>query len=237
MAKVIHVMPNPYSALDAKGLLAGVCQMAEERRPGSAEPANMKVGARVVMVDGTFNNNADEGRGEFNGFQMGPLGTKAEYVCEFDSAPVAIQISPTLEGFYLSRAKSKNGTPPDIFIVTGPDALPLEGLAEQRLDCIARFKAAYGAEPPVEKWVAQFELDSTVADLMSLAAAKRDAEAKVAADVAKKAKDAAETDAKKAKADRDAARAKALDAAKKAYAIPPLDVPAKPQKPATSSEK
>ncbi len=222
MAKTIYVMPNPYGQLDAKGMLAGGCQMAEERRPGTALPANIKIGAELRMVDGTYDDKQAQLAKAVDGGLAGEspvvpiVYSRAERIWHFTAtSPVALPVTPALEAFYVSRAR-RNGTPPCLLIAKGPDDLQLEALAGERLDAIARWDANLFKDDsdapipaPVEKWAAQFDLDTEVAELMPFVAKKREEAAKEAEEKATKLAEKASAAAKL----RDEARANARKAA------------------------
>ncbi len=211
MAKTIYVFPNPYAHLDHRGWLAGGCPEAEGKRSPSALPALRKIGARMVMVDGSYNANEAEGRG-----RGGPLQPRAEYEWVFDAkAPIALNVSVDLEPFYASRARGK-----DIFVLDlegSPDRLdvPFEALANARIAAIAQFRAERGAnaEVPVEKWRKQFPLDAMVEQMAKAISESRAAEAAANAAAAKDKAKAAEDKAKAEAEKLDAATKSALEKA------------------------
>lgn len=225
-SKTIYVMPNPYCVLDAGGLLAGICQMAEERS-GLAMPANQKVGAELRMVDGSYNDRQAEisealDSGKMSSPTIPPVYSRASHVCHFSAVePVAIVVSPVTEGFYMSRFR-RNGTPPCLLSCGGPDDLQLETLAGERLDAIARFRDAYGADPPVAQWANQWELDEDVAAVGVVVAANRKADAEAADKAAKVGADALVKSDAAAKAKSDERRAKAVADAKARFNVPLL---------------
>lgn len=227
MQKTIYVMPNPYCALDAQGRLAGGCQMAEERA-GVAAPSNLKVGAELRVVEGSYNDRQAEISAAVDSGKMSSPVIPAVYSRDekywFFSAvePVSIPVSAKTEGFYVSRSRS-NGTPLCVFLCSGPEDLPLEQLAEARLDAIAGYEAAYiGKKAPVDDWKSQFELDEVVAEVMEAVDAKRKAAAAEAEQKAAAAVADAEQAASNAKAKRDEARKAAVEKAKQDLAIPDL---------------
>lgn len=230
MQKTIYVMPNPYGVLDAKGLLAGGCQAAEELRKGSSLPMNQKIGAELLMVPGSYNDRAAElaealDTGRVDAPAIPPVYSRAEYVWKFTaSMPVPVVVTGATEGFYVSRFRC-NGTAPCLFSCKDAEDLPLLELAEQRHDAIERFKAAYGKEPPVDSWAKQFELDADVAEVMKDVADKRKVEADAAESKAKAAKEAAEQDAKAAADKATEARKKAIAKARERLKLPDLVPP------------
>lgn len=214
--KTIFAMPNPYSALDAKGRLSGGCQMAGAYR---GDPS---VGAKMVLVDGTFNDRQDEiGRAADEGKMATPivpsiLFSRSERVWEFSSDPVQLEVTPEAAAFYEARFKDSNGSPPCLMRAKDANDTCLVALAVQRLDAIEKHRASYNAEPPVNFWKKQFDLDADIADLMKIVEEKRKVDAKTSGDAAKKASEQADTDAKVAADKKVADRKKMLEDARKA---------------------
>lgn len=144
-------LPNPYQALDAEGFLAGACPVAEELRPGTALPLRRYVGAKLHVIDGTY-----EKRNPGQGQQ-----SRCKYRWEFKTEPVSIAItSPSIAVFY--RARTRTGEV--IALPEGGDtSAAMVQLAKARAKAIADFHASYGEDPPTELWAEQFALDAEVA--------------------------------------------------------------------------
>jgi len=152
----IHVFPNPYALLDAKGRLAGACPKVEPVRVGGGMPACEFVGAKRTMLAGTYNANEAEGRAE-----GGPLGAKGEILFTFDVVePIALTVDASQTAYYVCRNRSA-----DAFTCVDPKSVPVERLARARSAAIAGHVAAYGSEPDTKGWPAQFPLDETIAGL------------------------------------------------------------------------
>lgn len=155
--ETIHLFPNPYLCLDAKGRLAGACPEIEAVRTSGGMPARRSIGAVLKMVDGTYNADPNEGRGI--GGQLAP---KAEVMWMFDTIePIAVVVDASQRASYVARDRAG-----DVFACDDPLSLPLERLARARNLAVAKWKAAYGdAKLDDAAWEKQFPLDSAVAEL------------------------------------------------------------------------
>lgn len=142
----IKVLPNPYSFLDAEGLLAGACPEGEELRSGGMLPMRRYVGA-------TLKHSAYVKRQE----GYGQDGSRAKIGFDFASDVVELEAPDSLAAFYAKRMRQAS------LIDAKDKAKALAVLAEWRERAIKEFESAHGEPPPVDQWVAQFALDKDVA--------------------------------------------------------------------------
>lgn len=220
----IHLFPNPYLCLDAKGRLAGACPEIEAVRASGGMPARRSIGAVLKMVDGTYNANEKEGRGP--GGQLAP---RAELMWMFDTIePIKLVVDASQRASYVARDRAG-----DVFACVDPESVPLERLARARNLAVAKWIASYGpdAELDTAAWEKQFPLDAHVAELAKVYAA-RDAEADAkttkAADEKRVSGDADRKAARQKTIEAVSAAAKKLAADKLAPASAPSSEPAAP---------
>ncbi|NUP08451.1 MAG: hypothetical protein HOW73_20570 [Polyangiaceae bacterium] len=150
----MKVMANPYHALDASGMLAGVCPAYEQMRPTTAMPMRKHVGAMVEVVDGTHQKYGSKDRPK-GGMRLSRAARRVKFTGLALEVPAN---DPQAAAFYRKAVLS------GAVIVADDPTQAKAALAKARADAIANFVAAYGKQPPVEKWAAQFQLDSQLAE-------------------------------------------------------------------------
>jgi len=189
------LFPNPYSALDAKGRLAGAVHEAEPLRKSTAHmPMRRHLSAELKVAEGTYvppdvGNRIDD---------------QGDRFWTFDVTPLKVHVDGRTQHFWHARIKDR-----EVFVVKTEDAVPLAELVKARVAAIEKWKAHYDWEGCPEEvrqpldtsgWAEQFPLDTQIAEetdrILAEAKKKAEDEAKAKADAKAKAEEEA-----KAKAD------------------------------------
>jgi hypothetical protein len=146
----MKVMANPYHALDANGMLSGACPAYEKMRPTSSMPLRKHVGATVEVVEGTLEKYGSKDRPK-GGMRL----SRAARIAAFSDAAIEVPAKdPEAAAFYRKAIIAGS------VIVADDMAKSKAALAKARADAIKKYADAYGEQPPVDKWAAQFPLDA-----------------------------------------------------------------------------
>lgn len=198
---------NPYSCLDARGLLSGACRQAERVRPTNVMPLRKHVGAERVVDKYTPAGRTSPTRPHGSG-----LLSRSEAHFEFVAGPVEVVADDELGQFYRNRLATGE------LIDATDEGLALAKLCVARMDAIKKFKAHSGKQPEVDLWGEQYPDDTKVVVEGAVALAKQATLAEALHnDAAKKQVPAPEVAALKKRAD--AAKALADEAKEFAAAM------------------
>lgn len=198
------VRANPYSAIDARGLLSGACRQAERVRPTDVMPLRKLIGAERIV-----DKYVPAGRNSPTRPHGSGLLSRSEAHYEFSAGPVEVLTDQELSQFYNNRFVTGE------LIDATDEGIALAKLCVARMDAIKKFKDHTGKEPETSLWVEQYPDDTKVVVEGAEALAKQAAAAEALhSNAAKKQEQPAELALLKHRAD----AAKALAESAKEFA-------------------
>lgn len=160
------VRANPYSVIDARGLLSGACRQAERVRPTDVMPLRKLIGAERVV-----DKYVPAGRNSPTRPHGSGLLSRSEAHYEFVAGSVEVHTDQELSQFYNNRFATGE------LIDATDEGLALAKLCVARMDAIKKFKAHTGKEPETRLWGEQYPDDAKVVVEGAAALAKQAAAA------------------------------------------------------------